>query len=187
MFIRLKDLVRSVSVLRMLRAKLEKSRFTAHVSELYNHPRHRYVIEVRNVRLRERKEYCGQHPCACPVLPFLKRHQTGRWLEGADWIGFNDMLNDVLDRCAVSADVWSYNREAGSGKYFIRRDEKRRTRYMEAVIEGIDILAFRWDITFDPLDFEDYCGRKAPRSDFPYGTPGLAEWRRGREPAVRVH
>lgn len=168
-------------------AWLEASRFTAEVT-LAHHYRWKYVVRVDNVRLRRRKDYCGQHPNECVVNPFFpKPHRSGRWLEGADFVGFNDGLNDLLDQLGVDADVWSFNREAGKltpaglvtggHRYFIRKGRCRRLDYDSdwQDVPGAGTGGFFYWV----LDgtFEDYVGREAPRSSYPEGTPGLADWR----------
>jgi hypothetical protein len=100
-------------------------------------------------------------------------HRHSRCLEGTDWVAFNDLLNDVLDRLGLDADAWSYNREAHGGRYYIRRGRRRRVRYDEAWAAGV-FGAFRRWAKAGPDDFEDHCGREAPRSELPEGTPGLA-------------
>lgn len=113
-----------------VRQWLEESRFTAEVYGKF-HSRWKHAIRVERVRKRAKEIYCGQHPNECVANPFFDRKERkGRWLEGSDWVGFNDGLNDVLDGLEVEADVWSYNREAlKAGRYFIRKGRCRRVDY----------------------------------------------------------
>lgn len=153
-----------------VRAWLAESRFTA---DLYpqRHHKHGSAIEIRVVRKRKRADYCGQHPGACRANGRPHRHYC--YLQGADWIGFNDGLNDVLDKLNVEADVWSYNRECyPSGQYFIRHGKKRRTLYDSVWLNSGPVL---WERDTDC--FEDHCGKEAPPSEYPSGTPGIASWR----------
>jgi hypothetical protein len=152
-------------------AELEQSRFTARVYEL-NHYRYRTCLCIDTIRLRHPKLYCGQHPGPCLAL-FPKPERRYAYLEGADWIGWNDMLNTVLDRLGVEAKVWSLNREAIKS-YFLIRDGCRRRVCYEYEVVGLNAVG--WAEASDD-DFEHWIGKEAPRSCFPDGTPGLAEWR----------
>ena len=96
--------------------QVRHSRFTARL-ELNNGK-----LSIHQIRLKASKSYCGNHPYPCPVTPFERRHRKGKWLEGADWVGFNDLINDVLDDLAVDADV-------GSSLVTIRKGRKRCVRY----------------------------------------------------------
>jgi hypothetical protein len=151
----------------------------------------RWTIKLSNIRLRLAKDYCGQHPGPCQVIPgFNRPHARRRHLEGADFVGFNDGLNTVFDRLAVSADIFSHNIAARCSRFYIRKGRCRRVRYtMSADDRGFRVFYF-WDAGEDN-DFVDYCGRKhAPRSEYPTGTPGLAQWRENvakpKSPAART-
>lgn len=147
---------------------LRKSRFTAIVEPTDK----LYRLKISQVRLREYKDYCGQHPGPC-VLGGA-RHRHSRYLEGADWVGFNDGLNTVLDLLNAAADVWSYNREAIGSRYYIRRGYERLVNYAATASGGQFNQAWLQPVD---ADFADY--RRCPhrRSVFPYGTPGIATWR----------
>ncbi len=179
MFIKCKNPDDRSKVVKAIKAKLEESRFTADVFEM-NHHQHRLVIRLENIRLVDKKDYCGAHPNECQVN---RPHKTTRYLEGGDWIGWNDMLNDVLDRMKMDADAWSYNRESrGGGKYPIRLGLCRRTNYESEMVCQWGRTFFHWDSAVNADDFTNYCGKKAPRSTYPDGTPGLATWRRSHQP-----
>ncbi len=45
-----------------------------------------------------------------------------------DWVEFNNVINDVLDKWEVDADVWSTPQET-RGKMWIRKGTRRRIRY----------------------------------------------------------
>jgi hypothetical protein len=184
MFIRCKNPSDNVKACIALKDKLEESRFTATVFPM-SHRRHKEVVRIETVRLRIKKDYCGQHPCACVAV---RKHRKGHWLEGADWIGFNDLLNLVLDELQLDADVWSYNREARlSNKYMVRIGRKRRICYGEKAITHHWQTFFLWDGKIHACDFEDCIGKQPPQTEYPYGTPGLAEWRRDAELALTSH
>ena len=87
-------------------------------------------IEIRKVRLLKAKPYCGQHAGPCQTRfggnPPLR---NSRYLEAEDWIAFHDVINDVLDKLKLRADVWSLPQD-NKGKFWIRRVELgRRVRW----------------------------------------------------------
>ena len=139
------------------------SRFTVEIHE------HANKITIHNIRLRESKHYCGNHPYACPIRPGGERpHRHSNCLEGADWVAFNDMLNDVLDSLGVTADV-------ASSLCIIRKGSERRTEYKGHLFpNGIDS---EWDKDTSPRFYKNYLMKAAPRSIYPKGTPGNAEWK----------
>jgi hypothetical protein len=114
---------------------LESSRFTAGL-EIVASPARAYGsgIVVRPVRLRQAKPYCGQHPGECQV-PFGgadRPKRKARYLEWEDWVEFNGVLNDVMDKLGVKADAWSVPMEAidkGKKMYIRRIENGRRHRY----------------------------------------------------------
>jgi hypothetical protein len=156
-----------------IRLWLETSRFTARLTVEFRQGR--WGVKVENVRKRVRSHYCGQHPNECQAGGGRQK-RTGFWLEGSDWVGFNDGLNDLLDRLGVSADVWSSNRESmPGGRYYVRRKRCRRTNYESECAGGWGRVFFLW--SHQNPDFEDCCGKEAPRSHYPDGTPGVPDWR----------
>lgn len=183
MFLRPKDQKAELGDLSWLLNKaVEASRFRAKVATEY-HPRWKRVIRIDTVRLRKKKEYCGQHPNGCvPNLFVDKPHRHGTWLEGSDWVGFNDGLNDVLDKHNVNADVWSFNRESlGTGRYFLRKGLERRLDYDSEYIERFGRGFYAW---VQDGEHENWCGKTAPRSVFPKDTPGYACWSVEQEAAL---
>lgn len=172
MIIRLrKDNVLTVAAVRQaLEASLGQTRFTARVGCPVVRPGRRSAgqFSVHVVRLKRAKDNCGQHPGPC----LLNRpHRVSRFLEGADWVAFNDFINDTLDRLAVSADVWTINREAvRGGRFYLRRGRCRRMEYDCAPFSPMSP-----QVGWEPLsaEFEDWIGRSAPRSWYPAGTPGI--------------
>jgi hypothetical protein len=152
MKITIKDNTHPLVVRQALMDALSSSRFTFD-SESIDYRRFKIV----NVRLRSSKAYCGNHPGACQIDG---KDRRGSYLEGADWVEFNDMLNDVLDRLKVDARV-------ESSVVLVRRGRERCVEYLyvqhpwrNAEWEKIGI-------------YKDYCGKKAPMSKFPEGTPGI--------------
>lgn len=157
---------------------LASSRFTARleVEVSPNQCRGKHVVRIGTVRLKKKKDYCGQHPNACVVRLFPKKHMRASYLEGADWVGFDDMLNDMCDKHGWEADIWSKSLEF-RGKMVIRKGRRRRIAYhSECRIVGGGWPHYTWDTTFRDEDFADRIGQESPRSVYPDGTPGIAEW-----------
>lgn len=130
----------------------ERSRFTCEVETVG-----KTRFKIRNIRLKESKRYCGSHPYACDI----EGGRMGKYLEGADWVEVNDRINDVLDFYEVEAWV-------RSAVCTIRRGRERRVEY-----DGYPLgHAYQWN---KEGEMEDWCGRIAPDSWYPEGTPGLYE------------
>jgi hypothetical protein len=132
-----------------------------------NRQKRKDKITISKVRLKEAKPYCGNHPDACEIDAGPSRR--GTTLEGADWVEFNDHLNDVLDRFEVSARVYSTYVPVT-----IRDGRRRRIRYDSHT--PMNARQSEW-MEFGDMeaDYEDYCGLVAPNSEWPEGTPGLYE------------
>lgn len=143
----------------LFRQKFAETRFSVEV-ETPN----KTSIAFRKIRLTYKKDFCGNHPCPCPVRPGPHRkHPKNNKLEGADWVGFNDYVNDVLDAqgCVCNA---------GSSLVMIRKEGERCMEYsFHELGNGIDK---EWDR--DSEQFQNYIGKTAPRSYYPEGTPGFA-------------
>src|SRR4051812_42228821 len=105
--------------LNTLRDYIDRSRFTVRVLEVEEKRRSTRVI-VRDVRLREKKDYCGNHAGPCPLTG--RKHTRLRYLEGLDWVSWNDMLNDALDSLGHDGNV-------ASSHCIIRKDSRRRMDY----------------------------------------------------------
>lgn len=135
------------------------SRFTANIEV-----KSARCLEVKMIRLREAKPYCGNHPAECENN--FTKPRRGKYLEGTDWVSFNDLLNDVLDSMNVEANV-------NSAVCNIRQGRNRRVGYgyhMEGVFRTFAV----WDRVGEPQDYEDWCGKEnAPDSCYPIGTPGI--------------
>lgn len=122
---------------------LSKSRFTASVETGKGR------VKLRTIRLKIAKPYCGNHAFLCPFDGRRKRRAT--FLEGADWVDFNDQLNDLLDSLEIDAIV-------ASSVCTIREGRNRRVSY------DADFQTRAW-YKIGPT--ADYCGKRAPASNFP--------------------
>jgi hypothetical protein len=137
--------------------------FLAH-SRFFAEVRRSKFISIHNVRLRTKKHYCGNHPLPCPVRPGKKeRHVKADFLEGADWVAFNDMLNDAMDLFETEAD-------AGSSLVVIRQGFDRCVEYLSRAIN----FANEWQ----KFGIYRNClhAKKRVRATYPPGTPGIDEW-----------
>ena len=133
------------------------------------------VLRLRCIRMKRKKPYCGQHAGPCQARFSWRKHPVMSLLEGADWIGWNAMLNDIFDAAGMSVDIWSRSKEGGldgSGRFFVRKGRRRRMIYDGEETRGV----FHWAVATE-ADFEDYCGETPPETSYPAGTPGIALWR----------
>jgi len=140
-------------------------------------------LKISVIRLRQKKSYCGAHPGPCLANPF-RRHTNSTYLEGLDWVGFNAMLNDALDKAEVNCDVFSYNRESLlKGAYYIRRGKCRRVAYPYAQADN-----FAHWLQGDETAFADYCSSTPPpvSVDLLDGTPGYPCYTLAEEKAFRL-
>lgn len=156
-------------IARTLACYLPLSRFTiqsirASNAAVYRKKKLRYigVLTLDTIRLKAKKEYCGNHAGPCQ-LSGHKPDKKMACLEGADWVGFNDMVNDALDQLGVSADV-------GSSACDVRRDYRRRMLY-----DGVKGGAFN-KVENDEF-YLNRIGEREEHADILAGTPGLNEWR----------
>ena len=155
-----KDLTMFVhDVAQSIRNQVANSRFTL---EMTVGPK---KISMSKIRLRKSKDYCGNHPLACPVRPgghAPHKHMT--FLEGSDWVAFNDKINDILDELKVNANV-------GSSHVVTRKGLERCVEYTAYTLgNGIDN---EW--TKDSGAFANCIGRKV-QAEYPEGTPGIYSW-----------
>ena len=129
--------------------------------------RTRSTLSFHAIRLKKSKPYCGNHPAGCELA-------TGRtpsrrnFLEGADWVAFNDLLNDCADSLSLSCNI-------SSAFVDIRQGPCRRTYYdadwnSRNHFTGI---VQRWEKIGPPEHYEDRRGQPATRSNYPAGTPGI--------------
>ena len=160
--IRLDTEAQAQLVLHALENKLAQSRFTVRL-ETRAAPRRRVDINLWSIRLREKKDNCGNHPGPCQLT--WKPHKHTRTLEGLDWVSFNDGINDLLDQLGLAADVASTTCK-------IREGTKRRVAYRMRVIHG----HADWDPTGLYFDWLDNRLGEPKQSRFPAGTPGRLGW-----------
>ena len=112
---------------RVLDHQIATSRFTARIEVIGSH-KHTDIV-MKPIRLKEKKLYCGQHPGECQATG--RKQRASRCLEWDDWVEFHGLVNDVLDKLKVSADVWSKPPEKLSQgtKMWIRKGLRRRVHY----------------------------------------------------------
>lgn len=134
-----------------------------------------FSLRIELVRLKNRKFYCGAHPGPCQAI-FKRKEVRRTYLEGADWVGFNHMLNDALDEIQCWAMVFSYNRESLAGKYIIRKGMERLNYYDMNVVGNF----FHW-ATPEDNDYVDCNGKPSPTPVWPSGTPGQIAYRLSEE------
>jgi hypothetical protein len=158
-----------------LRGYLSESRFIVDGITL-KETRKSDTITLGKVRLKIAKDFCGNHPLPCPVRPGPhKPHKVMTLLEGADWVAFNDMLNDILDLYAADAN-------AGSSHVIIRKGVMRCVEYTAQQLgNGIDN---EW--VKDSGKFANCIGRKM-RAKYPEGTPGFPHYMMGDGPDTYEH
>lgn len=135
---------------------LSKSRFTARLELMPD------GFKVLCMRLRSRKPYCGSHPDACE-LGGIETSRRTCYLEGADWVEFNDLLNNFFDRRRLSARI-------ASVACIVRKYELRRTHYGSYSLGRGNRI---WNYDEPAMHYSDNRGGKPMISDFPDGTPGI--------------
>lgn len=141
-------------ILSGLTRKLEKSRFRAELTEDGK------SVKLSKIRLKASKEYCGNHAGPCQIKG-VHKNKKANFLEGSDWIAFNDGVNDLLDKLKVEASVTS-------SICVMRKGLLRRTEY-----SGIDGGEF--DKEGD--EYLNNIGGKAMKSYCQEGTPGIQRWK----------
>ena len=149
-----------------LEEAITTSRFTAEF-EIKMLPK--ACIDIRKVRLRRSKAFCGNHPNAC-VLGGVDAKRS--FLEGADWIEMNELINDVLDRNYSGATAFSRPIEI-KDKLYVRKDGHRRISYgSQEIVNGGRLLGNVW-LGDEPGVYVDCRGKESPITEFPDGTPGI--------------
>jgi len=125
-------------------------------------------VNIGKVRLKSSKEYCGNHAKACENIGKIDRKSA--FLEGADWVEFNDLVNHTLDSHQIAAFVASAK---GAG-CIIRKGKKRRIRYdADTFIGEPGRGEWRWNYDAPDNHFRN-CFKKLDQiSKFPKGTPGI--------------
>jgi hypothetical protein len=81
-------------------------------------------VRIYGIRLRYRVKYWGNGP-DMRDNPMLRTRGVPRmpFLQGLDWIDFNDSLNDMLDHHGIIADVCS-------ARCVLRKKDRRRIDYL---------------------------------------------------------
>lgn len=138
---------------------LTRSRFT--IGSMSTEYSRGFQVEIRDIRLKVSKGYCGNHAGPCKVQGGKRRKMS--CLEGLDWVSWNDMLNDALDSI-------HHDGSARSSLCIIRKGKKRRTSY-----SGYDDTG-EWFRDASSHDYIDNCGKEPIQSDYPEGTPGIIGW-----------
>ena len=154
------------SVLTQLRCYLQRSRF--HVQDVctVQYSRKGIEIQLRGIRLKQAKDYCGNHPGPCRAL-IKKKHGEFTYLEGADWVAFNNMVNDLLDKLGLVANV-------SSTTCIVRKGAKRRIVYGMFVFD--DFGNVEWNKDENDSGYKD-CRKTYPTTTlYPVGTPGIETW-----------
>jgi len=147
-------------IARSLQSFVRRSRFTFDLVDAGER-----LLRIYKVRLRTRRYYCGNHPNVCNV-DNGRKHPKALFLEGADWVDFNDRLNDILDKAGIECKItsmWS--------RWIIRNWDVRRWVY-PSVPPRNEFSNYEWDLRNDEDLFTKGSG-KPEVSDFPYGTPGI--------------
>jgi len=92
-----------------------------------------FALDLAKIRLVTSKPYCGNHPGECVAAG--RRTKAGlkpasNCLEWDDWVRFHGLVNDVLDKMGVSADITTAGADVDEGRLlFCRLGTKRRQRY----------------------------------------------------------
>lgn len=154
----------ALRVVTALYSSLDHSRFTVGSVETVRRPRKGIEVRLFTIRLKTSKDYCGNHPGPCRVTG--GRHAKHKYLEGLDWVSFNDMVNDLLDRLDLEADV-------RSSTCWIRKGGKRRVSYgmFTGLFGHVD-----WKHDGDLSEYRDCRLKDAPQTEYPSGTPGILGW-----------
>lgn len=146
--IKLKDINKVDNTYNEILKSIQGSRFKAEVRLNKN------TISFHKIRLQKSKEYCGSHAGPC-LLGGPDRKAV--FLEGADWVEFNDRLNNIMDKLGLSANI-------ASSVCVIRKGFLRRIKYSGG--KGGEWLK-------DENAYLDNCGKPAIKSSYPSGTPGI--------------
>lgn len=122
------------------------------------------TVSITGIRLKTPKGYCGNHAGPCRLTG--RKHNRAAFLEGLDWVSWNDMLNDALDSVKHDGD-------AGSGTCKIRKGRQRRIDYLGK--QGGE-----FDRDTDASGYQDRCGTIGVISNYEWGTPGIIGWEANR-------
>ena len=92
--------------------------------------------------------------------------KKAKFLEGADWVEFNDMLNNICDKLGISANI-------SSSVCIVRKGNLRRTIYGSYRLRPHG--NYQWNYNEKDEAWLDNLYGGAMISDFPEGTPGIYE------------
>lgn len=167
--IRVKDHAEASKVIEAVLSHLERSRFRLSGSSSFGNAGgiafegkgQRLFVAIRGIRLRIKKGYCGNHAGPCRLTG--RKHKRADYLEGLDWVSWNDMLNDALDSIGHDGDVRSTT-------CILRWGRKRRIEYVSGTYGG------EWDRDTEDRFYVDCIGKTPPETIYPYGTPGIIGW-----------
>lgn len=143
------------SIARLIEKTINFTRFTAEIERFHGK---KLKIRIRNIRLRESKPYCGSHPSFCESPS--NKPRKAKFLEGADWVAFNDLLNTFCDAFGLSASI-------KSSVCKIRYGKERRVEYSATyrkMIPQWEMDGEHEEITYSPDTWL--------KSEYPPGTPG---------------
>ena len=143
----------------ILEDKISTSRFIADVE--YTKGKYR-GLKIVNVRLKKSKPYCGNHPGECEFMGDLSKKRT--FLGGADWVEFNDLLNDTLDFYKISANIRSV-------VCIVRKGSLRRTHYW--MFRPKLGRTLQWNYDEGDRYYTENLDGESIVSVFPDGTPGI--------------
>lgn len=122
------------------------------------------AIKITDVRLKIKKKYHGSNANVFQHS-WKKTFPRQLFLEGADWVEFNDLVNNVLDKLNVSAKV-------ETNTCVIRKGEKRRITY-DADYSSWNPNVMVWEKKGAEGHYVDNMGKPPIESQFPLGTPGI--------------
>ena len=144
-------------VMQQLLRRVERSRFSIVVDNA------RSGFNIKSMRLQQRKAYCGSHPNACQLGGGDRSPKSTR-PEGADWVEFNDLINNFFDKKHLTAYI-------ASVACVIRRNALRRTHYGSYPLGGG--RNYEWNHDENDWAYTDNLGGRVMVSTFPKGTPGI--------------
>jgi len=186
----------SAKLVPVLKDVIAASRFTADVKDCGYSSQSKSakggVVDIKKIRIRgESRVDCEGHPGPC-VLPLpwqlVIPRKRSKFLEGADWVEFDDLLNAMCDALGLEANIYSWNRDTDKpGRFVIRKGRQRRVVYdCHEVWRGGFLIGRAWDNNGPADHFKDCIGAIPPTSEFMEGTPGLHSTERASKVVGRV-
>lgn len=156
------------------------------------------VLKILNVRVKGPSRVdCESHPGECVVIPnffgFEPKRKKSRFLEGSDWVEFDDLLSSICDHMGASATIYSWNRDTDKpGRLYIRKKRERRIVYdchevwRNLPFLGNTLIGRAWNNNAPAEHFMDCIGIEAPLSSFIEGTPGSYDPKNGYTAILRA-